>query len=73
MKRGDLRRFRDDSAFSHADIHQFTGQTFLVLCIIDRVPGKTSGFVDILIDGGIQKSWGYPWVEQNSEAINEAR
>lgn len=73
MKPGDLRRFRDDSVVPPIDIHQFTGQTFLVLRIIDRVPGKTSGFVDILIDGGVQKSWGYRWVEQNSEVINEAR
>ncbi len=66
MSPGDLRRFRDDSVFPHAATQTFSGQTFLVLGIIDRVPGKRSGRVDILIEGGIKKEWGYPWVEQNS-------
>jgi hypothetical protein len=72
MKPGDLRRFRDDSVFPPAATQSFAGRTFLVLGIIDRVPGKRAGRVDLLVDGAVKKEWGYPWVEQNSEVLNEA-
>ena len=72
MNPGDLRRFKEDTVFPLAAAKTFPGRTFLVLGIIDRVPGKRSGRVELLIDGGIQKGWGYPWVEQNSEALSEA-
>lgn len=71
MRPGDLRRFKDSAVFPLAAAKTFPGRTFLVLGIIDRVPGKRSGRVELLIDGGIQKGWGYPWVEQNSEVLNE--
>ena len=72
MKPGDLRRFKEDTVFPLASTQTFPGRTFLVLGIIDRVPGKRAGRVDVLIDGSVQKGWGYPWVEQNSEVLNEA-
>lgn len=72
MNPGDLRRFKEDVVFPLAAAKTFPGRTFLVLGIIDRVPGKRSGRVELLIDGGIQKGWGCPWVEQNSEALSEA-
>ena len=72
MKAGDLRRFKDSAVFPLAAAKTFPGRTFLVLGIIDRVPGKRSGRVELLVEGGIQKGWGYPWVEQNSEVLNEA-
>ena len=71
MKPGDLRRFKDSAVFPAAASETFPGRTFLVLNIFDRVPGHRSGRVDLLVDGGIKKEWGYPWVEQNSEAISE--
>ena len=72
MKPGDLRRFKDNVVFPLAATQSFAGRTFLVLGIIDRVPGRRAGRVELLVEGGIQKGWGYPWVEQNSEALSEA-
>jgi hypothetical protein len=73
MNRGDLRRFKDDAHFPAAASENFTGQPFVVLTIVGRVPGRTSGRVDVLVGGKVRQGWGYPWVEQNSEVISEAR
>ena len=67
MKAGDLRRFDYFEAFG-AD--HLAGAVFMVLRVIG-VPGKAQ-WVDILVDGKVEPEWGYPWVEQNSEALSEA-
>lgn len=67
MRPGDLRRFGNFEAFG-AD--HLVGSVFMVLQVTG-VPGKAQ-WVDILVDGKIDTEWGYPWVEQNSEVINEA-
>ena len=69
MKPGDLRRF-GESPYA-LDHHGFEGSTFVVL----RVNAVRDAIrtVDILIDGGLGEGLGYFWVEDSSEAVNEAR
>jgi hypothetical protein len=68
MQPGDLRRFRDNSC--GLDNHGFEGSTFVVLrASASREWPRT---VDILIDGGLGEGLGYFWVEDSSEAVNEA-
>lgn len=69
MKAGELRRFNDnlDSLVAgHA-----SGQTFLVLEVVKRRRGTVRA--TILVDGKTESGWGYPWVKENSEVLNEAR
>lgn len=68
MKPGDLRRFRGDIEALGA-VH-LTGGTFMVLKVIKHRGGSRR--VDILVDGRVEESWGYPWVKENSEVLNEA-
>ena len=67
MKPGDLRRF---GYFEALGADHLVGSVFMVLRVTG-VPGKAR-WVDILVDGKIEPEWGYPWVEQNSEVLNEA-
>ncbi len=67
MKAGDLRRF---DYFEALGADHLAGAVFMVLRVTG-VPGKAR-WVDILVDGKIEPEWGYPWVEQNSEVLNEA-
>lgn len=67
MKAGDLRRF---GYFEAIGADHLVGSVFMVLRVTG-VPGKAR-WVDILVDGKIEPEWGYPWVEQNSEVLNEA-
>ena len=67
MKAGDLRRF---GYFEALGADHLVGAVFMVLRVTG-VPGKAR-WVDILVDGKIEPEWGYPWVEQNSEVLNEA-
>ncbi len=69
MKAGDLRRFRSD-IFALGAMH-LAGGTFMVLKVIKHREGSRR--VDILVDGKVEESWGYPWVKENSEVLNEAR
>jgi hypothetical protein len=69
MKAGDLRRFKDSAVFPAAASETFPCRTFLVLNIFDRVPGKFSGRVEVLLDGKVLGPWGYAWVEQSSELL----
>jgi hypothetical protein len=48
------------------------GQTFVVLDVydIDRPPYDSR--TDFLIGGRIETRWNAPWIEQSSEAVNEA-
>ena len=69
MKRGDLRRFRD--SLTALGVDHFEGRTFMVLEVSGRV-GVEPTRVDILLDGRRETDLGFHWVEQNSEALNEA-
>ena len=69
MKRGDLRRFRD--SLTALGVGRFEGSTFVVLEFSGRV-GVEPTRVDILLDGRRETDLGFHWVEQNSEALNEA-
>lgn len=72
MKRGDLRRFRDSLIALGAD--HVEGSTFMVLDVAtwQVLNGSPCPTVDILIDGGLEEGLGYFWVEDSSEALNEA-
>ena len=70
MKPGDLRRFKNGPY--GLDNDGFEGSTFMVLRVKDSaVPTGPRG-VDILLDGGLEEDLGYFWIEQSSEAVNEA-
>jgi len=69
VKPGDLRRFKPDARFPLAATENFAGQPFVVLTIVGRVPGRTSGRVDVLVSGKVRQGWGYPWVLHNSEPL----
>jgi hypothetical protein len=68
MKPGDLRRFRD--GFHAVGAEHLRGRVFMVLEVI--MQGSYAAMVNILVPGGVQLEWGYPWVKENSEVINEA-
>ena len=68
MKPGDLRRFNGPltgvSSFSSGDI-------FMVLDV--RQPRSAfPAEVTFLVNGTIMTGWGYPWIMNTSEALNEA-
>ena len=69
MQPGDLRRFRD--SLTALGVDHFEGSTFVVLEVSGRV-GVEPTRVDILLDGRRETDLGFHWVEQNSEALNEA-
>ena len=68
MKKGDLRRFNgelgEDAEFSSGDI-------FMVLDVFHR-RSSLPAEVTFLVNGKIMTGWGFPWVMNNSEAIDEA-
>jgi hypothetical protein len=71
MQPGDLRRFRDSLIALGAD--HVEGSTFMVLRVNDRA--RREGYDNprhILIDGNVETDLGYSWVEDSSEAVNEA-
>ena len=68
MQPGDLRRFRD--GFRAIGAEHLRGRVFMVLEVITQGPGARK--VNILVEDGVQLDWGYPWVKENSETINEA-
>jgi len=68
MQPGDLRRFRDDMIGS---MGPRPGSTFMVLRV--NAAREWPRTVDILLDGGLEDGLGYFWVEDSSEAIDEAR
>ena len=70
MKPGELRRFKDD-LIEPAHEENYGGHAFTVLKVDVAQPGPL--LVDILVDGRIEKEWGYLWVKENSEVLNEAR
>ena len=68
MKPGELRRFKD--GFHAVGAEHLRGFTFMVLEVIEHRTGARG--VNILVPDGVKLDWGYPWVEENSEVINEA-
>ena len=71
MQPGDLRRFRDSLIALGAD--HVEGSTFVVLCVNESTEGESRWWaVDILLDGKREEGLGYFWVEDSSEAVNEA-
>ena len=70
MKPGDLRRFRDSLIALGAD--HVEGSTFMVLRVNDSANFDARLVVDILIDNRVETDLGYSWVEDSSEAVNEA-
>jgi hypothetical protein len=71
MKPGDLRRFKDGPY--GLDNVGFEGSTFMVLRVGELAEGDARYcVVDILLGGEREEGWGCLWVEDSSEAINEA-
>jgi hypothetical protein len=69
MKKGDLRRFNGNLTVD--DLEFRSGDLFVVLDIVQ----PRSAFpreVTFLVNGKIMTGWGYPWVMNTSEAVNEA-
>ena len=68
MQPGDLRRFRE--GFRAVGAEHLRGRVFMVLEVITHGPGARTA--NILVGGAVLHGWGYPWVKENSETINEA-
>lgn len=77
MKPGDIRRFNDN--LDTIAVTHLEGCTFMILDVVERrqvfpdvsvVPGAMD--VNVLVGGKVEGPWGYPWVKENSEALNEA-
>ena len=71
MKPGDLRRFKGDMIGSMGGT-LLAGQTFVVLDVYDIDRPLSDSRTDFLIGGRIETRWNAPWIEQSSEAVNEA-
>ena len=69
MKKGDLRRFKDDMIGSMGPRPE---STFMVLRVnAAAATGSPCPTVDILLDGKREEGLGYFWVEDSSEAVDE--
>ena len=66
MRPGDLRRFNPKS-YAPAEPN-IGGETFIVLSVESR---RDERYVSLLLKGKVVEGWGLPWVEHNSEVINE--
>jgi hypothetical protein len=66
MRPGDLRRFNPKS-YAPAEPN-IGGETFIVLSVESR---RDEQYVSLLLKGKVVEGWGLPWVEHNSEVINE--
>ena len=68
MKPGDLRRFNPKAyAPAHPNIG---GKIFMVLAVNLPLHRETA---DLLLDGKVMERWNIPWIDVNSEVINETR
>jgi len=68
MKKGDLRRFnRPLQGVSSFNV----GDLLMVLDIV-RPRSAFPAEVSFLVNGTIMTGWGFPWIMNNSEVINEA-
>jgi hypothetical protein len=70
MKPGDLRRFKD-SLIAGGRTH-LEGSNFMVLKVDMAGRNRVTHTVDVLINDRCEEGWGYHWVEDSSETINEA-
>ena len=67
MKPGDLRRFNPNAyAPAHPNIG---GKIFMVLAVNLPLHRETA---DLLLDGKVMERWNIPWIDVNSEVVNEA-
>ena len=70
MKPGDLRRFKDDVGDAYGSpMTRITGRLLMVQEVFQS--SGSSPTVTILIDGRLEAGWGYQWVKDNTEALNE--
>jgi hypothetical protein len=69
MKKGDLRRFNGNLTFDAAEFS--SGDIFMVLDVFHRRSALPAE-VTFLVNGKIMTGWGYPWIMNTSEAVNEA-
>ena len=67
MKPGDLRCFKNFRNGSARSL-QLIGRPFMVLEVDPASPDARR--MAFLVDGRLEKGWGYDWVESNSEAID---
>ena len=68
MKPGDLRRFNPKAyAPAHPGIG---GKIFMVLAVNLPLHRETA---DLLLDGKVMERWNIPWIDVNSEVVNESR
>jgi hypothetical protein len=68
MQPGDLRRFKTAIGEQLRPVGQF-----IVILEITKPRSAHPAQVSFLCDGQVEEGWGYPWVMDNSEVINEAR
>jgi hypothetical protein len=68
MKPGDLRRFNGNLTFDAAEFS--SGDIFMVLDVFHRRSALPAE-VTFLVNGKIMTGWGYPWIMNTSEVIDE--
>ena len=73
MKPGDLRRFKGDMIGSIGGAFTLAGQTFVVLDVYDIDRPLSERRTDFLFGGRLETGWNALWIEQSSEALDEAR
>ena len=71
MKPGELRRFDDTRLAGSYDTRRVAGKLFVI--VAERADNLNGFCVDILLDGAVETSWGYDWVNIHSEVVSEAR
>jgi hypothetical protein len=69
MKKGDLRRFNGNLTIDNLEFS--SGDIFMVLDVFHR-RSSLPAEVTFLVNGTIMTGWGYPWVMNTSEAVNES-
>ena len=72
MKPGDLRRFKGDMIGSMGRVTTLAGQTFVVLDVYDIDRPLSERRTDFLFGGRLETGWNAVWIEQSSEALDEA-
>jgi hypothetical protein len=70
MKKGNLRRFNGNLTIDD-ELEFGVGDIFMVLDVFHR-RSSLPAEVTFLVNGKIMTGWGYPWVMNTSEAVNEA-
>ena len=74
MNPGDLRRFYESPWPLHGESFK-AGKIFMIVNVhaVDVLGGASPRlqWVDILLEGKLHNGLGFPWVQQNSETLNE--